>query len=77
MSRNTDLTCPRCDTADVRVLTRSPVPGAWEMYSCRVCLYSWRSTEPDSARNPATYPAAFKLDPAEIDALPVVPALPD
>ena len=50
MSRNTDLTCPRCDTADVRVLTRSPVPGAWEMYSCRVCLYSWRSTEPDSAR---------------------------
>lgn len=68
--------CPRCDTTDIRVLTRSPVAGAWVMYSCRTCLYSWRSTEPAQATTAATYPAAFKINPADIDSMPVVPTIP-
>jgi hypothetical protein len=69
-------TCPRCDTHEVRLLTESPVPGRWFMYLCGVCFYSWRSTEPEYATNPATYPAAFKIDPKEIPNMPVVPSLP-
>lgn len=69
--------CPRCDTREVRVLTESPVPGAWTMYSCRACFYSWRSTEPPSATDPDRYPAEFKVDAASISDIPMVPTLPD
>ncbi|MFI9780764.1 non-oxidative hydroxyarylic acid decarboxylases subunit D [Streptomyces sp. NPDC051956] len=54
---------PRCNTDTVRVLTTSPVPDRWVMYVCDTCIYSWRSTGPDQATNPATYAAAFKIDP--------------
>lgn len=69
--------CPRCGTRDVRVLTESPVPGAWTMYSCRTCFYSWRSTEPPEVTDPARYPADFEVDPAAIPDIPVVPTVPD
>ena len=68
--------CPRCDASAVRVLTTSPVPGVWTMFSCATCLYSWRSTEPSYATDPSTYPAVFKVDPSTIDTLPVVPTVP-
>ncbi|SDQ15827.1 MULTISPECIES: non-oxidative hydroxyarylic acid decarboxylases subunit D [Actinopolyspora] len=69
--------CPRCDATGVRVLTRSPVPGAWTMFSCTTCLYSWRSTEPAQATTASTYPPEFKINPADIDSMPVVPAVPE
>lgn len=69
-------TCPRCDTHDVSLLTGSPVPGRWFMYTCGVCFYSWRSTEPAYATDPHSYPAAFKIDPAAIPEMPVVPTIP-
>jgi hypothetical protein len=68
--------CPRCDERAVRVMTTSPVPGVWTMFSCDVCFYSWRSTEPSYATDPATYPAAFKVDPHTIADMPVVPTVP-
>jgi vanillate/4-hydroxybenzoate decarboxylase subunit D len=68
--------CPRCDERRVRVLTTSPVARAWTMYTCDVCFYSWRSTEPPSVTDPATYPAAFKIIAAEIPDMPVVPTIP-
>ncbi|MCW2904349.1 MAG: hypothetical protein JWO67_6614 [Streptosporangiaceae bacterium] len=68
--------CPRCDSQNIRLLTISPVPGRWEMYVCGTCIYSWRSTEPDSATDPLTYPAEFKIDPAEIPTLPAIPSIP-
>ncbi|MFE5402971.1 non-oxidative hydroxyarylic acid decarboxylases subunit D [Streptomyces sp. NPDC056580] len=68
--------CPRCDTDTVRVLTTSPVPDRWVMYVCSTCIYSWRSTEPTQATDPATYPAAFKIDPADIPALAAIPPVP-
>lgn len=69
--------CPRCDSTSLRVLTHSPITGAWTMYSCTTCLYSWRSTEPAQATTASTYPAAFKINPADIDTMPVVPAIPE
>jgi vanillate/4-hydroxybenzoate decarboxylase subunit D len=68
--------CPRCDERTVRVLTASPAPGAWTMYSCGTCFYSWRSTEPAYATDPAGYPVAFKIDPSAIGDMPVVPTVP-
>jgi hypothetical protein len=68
--------CPRCDVQNIRVLTTSPVPGRWTMYVCDTCVYSWRSTEPSSVTDPATYPAEFKIDPAEIPGLPPIPPIP-
>jgi hypothetical protein len=46
------------------------------MYVCDTCIYSWRSTEPDQATDPATYPAAFKIDPAEIPTMAAIPPVP-
>jgi hypothetical protein len=46
------------------------------MYLCAICFYSWRSTEPEYATDPATYPPEFKIDPREIPEMPVVPSLP-
>jgi vanillate/4-hydroxybenzoate decarboxylase subunit D len=68
--------CPRCDSTATRVLTVSPVAGVWTMYTCDVCFYSWRSTEPSYATDPATYPAAFKVDPATIPGMPGIPTVP-
>ncbi|MDT7614837.1 MAG: vanillate/4-hydroxybenzoate decarboxylase subunit [Pseudonocardiales bacterium] len=69
--------CPRCDDHDIRVLTVSPVPGAWTMFSCHTCFYSWRTTEPSYATDPATYPAVFKIDPKTIPDMPLFPSVPD
>jgi hypothetical protein len=30
----------------------SPVAGIWTKYSCKTCLYAWRSTEPEENTNP-------------------------
>jgi vanillate/4-hydroxybenzoate decarboxylase subunit D len=68
--------CPRCDATGTRVLTTSPVAGRWVMYGCDICFYSWRSTEPAYATDPARYPAAFRIDPAEIATMPAIPPVP-
>jgi vanillate/4-hydroxybenzoate decarboxylase subunit D len=41
------LTCPRCRSRTIEVLTNSPVDGVWTVYSCTTCFYAWRSTEPE------------------------------
>jgi hypothetical protein len=68
--------CPRCAAENVRILTTSPVPGRWEMYVCDTCVYSWRSTEPAYATDPAAYPAEFKIDIAEIATMAAIPTVP-
>jgi vanillate/4-hydroxybenzoate decarboxylase subunit D len=69
-------TCPRCDSTQSKVLTESPVKGAWVIYSCPVCFFTWRSTEPDMITDPAKYPKPFKVDPADIPNATQVPAIP-
>lgn len=71
-----DSVCPRCDATSVRVMTTSPVPGRWVMYVCDTCFYSWRSTEPAYATDPAGYPAAFKIDPDSIPGMEAIPPVP-
>jgi rubredoxin len=67
--------CPRCDTDKTVVIAKSVVIDVWEAYSCPVCHFVWRSTEPESITNPAKYPAAFKLKPEDIPGFPSLPAI--
>jgi vanillate/4-hydroxybenzoate decarboxylase subunit D len=64
------IPCPRCRATGVRQVAASPVPGRWVMRSCQTCWYAWRSTEPDTATAPGSYPESFRLDPREITAAP-------
>ncbi|MDU7709249.1 MAG: non-oxidative hydroxyarylic acid decarboxylases subunit D [Clostridium sp.] len=65
-----DMTCPRCGSDKIRVMVKSPVGDAWEVYVCETCVYSWRSTE-----NPDIH-EKFKLNPEEIPELQVIPPVP-
>jgi hypothetical protein len=53
----------------------SPVAGIWTKYSCKTCLYAWRSTEPEENINPDKS-GAVPLKPEELAKFPVVPAIP-
>lgn len=64
------MTCPRCGSDKIRVMVKSPVGDAWEVYVCENCVYSWRSTE-----NPDIH-EKFKLNPEEIPELQVIPPVP-
>jgi C4-type Zn-finger protein len=70
------LVCPRCRSVAIEVLTNSPVEGVWTIYSCKTCLYAWRSTEPEENTDPDKYPEAFRLKPEDLAKFPVVPTIP-
>ncbi|QCH13666.1 hypothetical protein CB0101_00820 [Synechococcus sp. CB0101] len=69
-------TCPRCNCKTTEVQFRSPVQGAWELYRCTTCMFTWRSTEPASMTNPELYDPVFKIDPNDLSSFPVMPAIP-
>lgn len=69
-------TCPRCNTEKASVIASSPVKGAWELYHCPVCLFIWRSSEPESIIDPQKYNPSFKVDPADIPKAAHVPVIP-
>ena len=64
------MLCPRCDKEQVRVMAKSPVGNAWEVYVCDNCKYSWRSTE-----NIKILPQ-FKLDDQKIATMMAIPPIP-
>jgi vanillate/4-hydroxybenzoate decarboxylase subunit D len=68
--------CPRCRSPNTALLTESPVKGAWIVYGCKVCFYTWRTTEPEANTNPDLYPEPFRLQPEEIGKFVVVPIIP-
>ncbi len=68
--------CPRCGSVHTSVLTKSPVEGEWEVYTCEECFFAWRSTEPDFITDPAKYDPEFKLTRAELDKAGIMPAIP-
>ncbi|CBI41451.1 hypothetical protein HTY60_01820 [Bacillus amyloliquefaciens] len=41
-------TCPRCESKKGETVSQSPVKGAWEIYQCQTCFFTWRSCEPES-----------------------------
>lgn len=68
--------CPRCEAGKTEIVTTSPVEGAWVVYNCPVCFYSWRSTEPAYATTAAHYNPHFKIRQSEIENFIVVPSVP-
>ena len=68
--------CPRCTHEHLAIQTPSAVAGAWDVYQCGRCLYTWRTTEPARRTQPAAYPAAFKLTAEDIDNAIEVPSVP-
>ncbi|MCF8568303.1 hypothetical protein LLE49_26635 [Alicyclobacillus tolerans] len=68
-------TCPRCDSNETKVLCESPVTGHWTMYSCPVCTFTWRSTEPEYITNPNMYNPRFKVNPKDMDKYQIHPAI--
>lgn len=61
------MICPRCHSDAGYVISRSPVEGEWEMYNCKVCGYSWRSTDVPQNRSPEDFPENFRWKADEID----------
>ncbi|MDR0513912.1 MAG: hypothetical protein LBG81_01950 [Coriobacteriaceae bacterium] len=42
------MQCVRCLKESASVIAHAPdQSGAWELYYCEHCHYSWRNTEPD------------------------------
>lgn len=68
--------CPRCDSARTEQIAESPVTGAWVIYNCGLCFYTWRSTEPDYATRPECFDPHFKIRAAAIADFALVPAIP-
>jgi rubredoxin len=68
--------CPRCDSAKTQLVSESPVAGAWVVYNCLVCFYSWRSTEPDYATKSEHYNPNFKIRVEDIPTFAQVPSIP-
>ena len=70
------LVCPRCRSDAIEVLTNSPVKGVWTIYSCKTCIYAWRSTEPEENTNPDKYPESFRLKAENLAKFPLIPTIP-
>ncbi|MDR0806876.1 MAG: phenolic acid decarboxylase subunit D [Enterobacteriaceae bacterium] len=72
-----NLICPRCESANAEVLSRSPVEGVWEVYHCPTCFFTWRSTEPAFITDPKQYNPNFKFKPEDMAHFGVMPAIPE
>lgn len=70
------MICPRCDSNTAEKLVDAPADKSWEIYICKTCWFSWRSTEDEAVTNPALYDKKFKLDPSAIDKLLAIPPIP-
>ncbi len=68
--------CPRCGSKTLDVVFSSPVKGVWDVYMCKTCNYTFRSTEPDYMTDRDKYDPTFKLDPNDLDNFPMMPAIP-
>ena len=69
------MICPRCDSKNADLLIQSPVGDEWEMYLCNECNFTWRSTEPETIRNPEIYNPKFKLTKKKISLMMVNPPI--
>lgn len=71
------MICPRCDSNTVELMATAPKDNAWEVYICNTCNFSWRSTESEEITDPAKYDKRFKIDPARIPFLDIIPPIPE
>lgn len=70
------MICPRCGTEHVDVMVKSPVGNVWEVYICKTCWYSWRSTETPDKTDVKQYNPKFKINPDNISKMLVIPPIP-
>lgn len=70
-------TCPRCESKRAEVVSKSPVEGAWEVYLCPDCIFTWRSSEPENIASPEKYNKAFKVKLEDIPLAAHVPPIPE
>jgi hypothetical protein len=68
--------CPRCESAHPEIMSHSPVTGAWTIFHCPVCFFTWRDSEPDFITDPVRYSPNFKFAPADMDNFGIMPAIP-
>lgn len=69
------IICPRCRSKTASVRATSPIAGVWTVFGCDTCFYAWRSTEPEENRDPEKYLQVFRLNPADLANLPIVPTI--
>lgn len=70
------MICPRCDSKTIEAIACAPKDQSWEVYVCKTCWFSWRSTEDEEITNPALYDAKFKIKSETIDKLMAIPPIP-
>jgi len=70
------MICPRCDSDNAGLLVKAPVDDAWEVYKCDTCNFTWRSTESEDIKDPARYDKRFKINPATIPSMIIIPPIP-
>lgn len=64
------MKCPRCQSENVRIMTKAPEDHAWEVYVCERCCFSWRSTETVKIHE------KFLLDEEKIRRMETIPPVP-
>ncbi|MFG2086906.1 MULTISPECIES: non-oxidative hydroxyarylic acid decarboxylases subunit D [unclassified Spirillospora] len=72
----TTPSCPRCAHETIDRLFTSPVPGMWDVLQCRLCLYCWRTTEPDRRTRRECYPESFRMTAEDVASAPEFPPVP-
>jgi hypothetical protein len=65
------MKCVRCLNDSAKVVAKAPDgSGAWEVFCCSKCNYSWRSTEEEDLIDPEKLDPYFKLDKIDLDKVP-------
>ncbi|GAB6173755.1 non-oxidative hydroxyarylic acid decarboxylases subunit D [Paradesulfitobacterium aromaticivorans] len=71
------MKCVRCLHDTANKLTVAPDgSGAWEIFGCSRCFFTWRTTEEEEVINPDKRDPYFQLDGVEIDDLMVLVPVP-
>ncbi len=71
------MKCVRCRRDSVSVIAKAPDgSGAWEVYHCTTCHFSWRNTDEEEVTNADKYDARFRLDKRDFDQMRVSYPLP-
>ncbi|AQR96858.1 MULTISPECIES: non-oxidative hydroxyarylic acid decarboxylases subunit D [Clostridium] len=66
------MKCVRCLNDSAEVVAKAPDgSGAWEVFYCKKCNYSWRSTEEEDVINPDKLDPHFKLDKIDFDEIKI------